>query len=250
MDKRLKIGIVGWDTGPNSFGVTKAYLNHIEEYGDPVILCPSKGLNESIDMIVLPGGKDVTSSWYNQKPGYFNSDADQFKEYFVKQNLQQYIDKGIPVWGTCLGFQLLNVYFGGSMTQNINVASHGHSGDKRYELAHSLVFEEPYVGLEKALLSKKTIKYEQDEKHVLWVNSLHHQGIRRSQVADCMDVIAYSPDGYAEAFRHKELPIAGAQNHVEEDNTILSRFLFEELVNIAINDKSNKISKGEAVEEA
>lgn len=103
MKHRPIIGLVAWSQGENSFGVGKAYLNHLCKFGDVVLLTPMEGIINGLDLVVLPGGKDTPSFMYNQPPSYFNSDPDQYKEWFVFNNLDQYVKAGVPIFGTCLG---------------------------------------------------------------------------------------------------------------------------------------------------
>lgn len=244
--ERLRIGIPGWSMGDNSFGVGKSYLAHVSAYGDPVILPPMRGILKGIDLIVMPGGSDISSHMYGGVPGFFNSAPDPFKEYFMKQNLDQYIRAKVPIWGTCLGLQQLIVHFGGFLEQDIDLATHGHSGDHRDAIAHAIYLSDEYKPIEKRLLKdqqeRKNFKKEEMTK-VLWVNSLHHQAAPLKGVPDCFDVIAYSADDYAEAIKHKELPIMAAQFHVEEDYNELGVYLFEQFINLATHDKSNKKSE-------
>ena len=49
------------------------------------------------------------------------------------------------------------------------------------------------------------------------VNSCHHQGVK--QLADCLDVVAYSDDSLVEAFVIKDYPFGlGVQWHPERDH--------------------------------
>lgn len=227
MKYEFRIGIIGWSTGENSFGVTKPYLRHIGDYGTPVILTPHETPDTTLDMVVMPGGKD-TSSWFvDKRPSFYNSDADQFKEYFLHKTLKNYIDAGIPIWGTCLGMQQLCAYFGATITQDLN----GHpttNPEKRWEPAHTLIINPEFKELEDTVMGimnegKKT----KSKKEKLEVNSLHHQGIMLDQIGETLDVIAYSPDDVVEVIKHPTLPIAGAQCHVEEDWNLLCNCLFQ-----------------------
>lgn len=241
--ERLKIGIPGWAIGEESFGAGKAYLAHASLFGDVVILPPMRGILKGIDMILMPGGKDVSSYLYGQTPGFYNSSPDPFKEYFLQQNLDQYVKAGIPIWGTCLGFQQIIVHFGGYMEQNINLSAHGHSGEHRDLAVHPLVISPDYEKIEKVLLkaqNKRKMFKKEEHNNWLWTNSLHHQAVPVKGVPDCFDIIAFTDDGYVEAVKHKELPIMGAQFHVEEDYNELGMYLFEEIVKLAKHDKSGK----------
>jgi putative glutamine amidotransferase len=248
MKERLNIGIVGWSTGDNSFGVTKPYLSHIDLFGNPVILPPMEGVMKGIDVVVMPGGRDVSSHLYGKKPGYYNSDSDPFKEWFMTNNLEKYIAEGVPIWGTCLGFQQLVVHFGGWLDQNIDISRHGYSSESRDEQAHKLIINQKFDDIKEALLAKINERREKKVKF-LSSNSLHHQGVTLKGVPSCFDVIAYTSDGYVEAIVHKELPIAAAQFHVEEDYNPLGMFMFKELTKAANYEGSYSKNKRKPVKE-
>lgn len=236
-----KLGLVGWKTGDNSFGATLAYLHHLSFFGEVRILTPKKEIDLDLDLIVLPGGKDTLPSKYGAVPGYYNSDPDQFKEAFIDLNLKGYIEAGIPVWGTCLGFQQLMVYFGCKLHQNINLGIHGYSDAEkvgRGELVNDLTFTPKYIPFENELLNKRKGKSKSFK-----VCSLHHQAVLIDKdetnygIPDCLDVVAYTDD-VVELFRHKELPIAGSQSHVEEDFNMPAMTMIRELISRSPNRKN------------
>lgn len=219
-----KIGIVGWRLGENSFGVTLPYLRYIQQFGDPIILSPSNRYHK-LDLLVLPGGSDLSSYHYNEPPGYFNSQPDLYKEFFFSNNLKKYIENGVPVFGICLGMQMLNVHFGGKLTQHL--FGHPYSEKNRYDEAHALHFTEEYEYLDVDKSKKKKNKKGQEEENLYQVNSLHHQGVclniekdrytlTGSDLADPLKLVAYSTDGVVEVVEHETLPIAGVQYHPEE----------------------------------
>lgn len=104
---KKKIGIVGWNTGENSFGITKPYYDYLSQFGQVHILVPQKGIVEDLDLLVLPGGRDLNPLYYDEVPEVFCDNGDVLKEYFFKQNLPQYIASGTPIYGICLGFRYL-----------------------------------------------------------------------------------------------------------------------------------------------
>jgi putative glutamine amidotransferase len=71
------------------------------------------------DIVMMTGGEDVSPSYYNQRQSvttYPNIRRDQ--EELVLLN--RAIDMNIPIIGTCRGFQLITVFMGGSLIQDIN----------------------------------------------------------------------------------------------------------------------------------
>ena len=93
MNKR-RILIPGWSLGDNAWGVTKPYLHYFSQFGQVEILTPRKDVVNG-DLLVLPGGADVNPHRYNQEPSFYTSNTDVFKQYFIDQNLEQYLGKMI-----------------------------------------------------------------------------------------------------------------------------------------------------------
>lgn len=197
----FKIGIVGWNIGENSFGITKPYGEFFNMFGDVIVLGPMEGTVE-VDLLVLPGGQDISSHLYGRKPSFYNSNADLMKEFFMQNNLHQYIENDTPVFGICLGMQQIGVHFGGKMRQNIY---HAYSEKSRDELVHELEFAENFEYLKGPKAPKKYS-----------VNSLHHQALDVTQMPHELDIVAVSKDGYPEIIKHVDRPIWGVQYHPEE----------------------------------
>lgn len=103
--RRPIIGVPGYKLGDNSFGCGVNHLDFISRFGDPKILFPQDN-NEDLDLLYLPGGPDVNPASYNQIPGFYTSNQDVFRQYFFDKNLPEYIKKGVPVVGICLGINL------------------------------------------------------------------------------------------------------------------------------------------------
>lgn len=227
MSTRKKILIPGWEMGTNSFGATKAYLGWISQFGDPIIVGPTYDIHDWPDLIILPGGKDTNSDRYGEAPSFFNSDPDRYKEFFLDNNLKEYIKNGVPIFGICLGHQMLNIAFGGSLNQNVQ---HPYSDDKnRGELVHEVNLSEKYEGLRKPLKLGKKIE----------VNSLHHQGFDLDQLSPEFNAILTAPDDIVEAMEHKELPIASVQWHPEEIYDSMSFYLISKLLAKGITKTKN-----------
>lgn len=199
-EKKITIGIPGWKTGENSYGCGVNHLDYISRFGNPRILFPQDD-NAEIDLLYLPGGPDVNPAAYGQMPGFYTSNQDVFKQYFYDRCLPKYIERGTPVFGVCLGMQMLNTFFGGGLHQDMKY--HAQSKD-RWEPGHEVTI---VIG---------------NKKYEVKVNSHHHQAVLSSDLAKDFIPIAFAKneedkkDDIIEAFIHKELPIAGVQWHPEE----------------------------------
>ncbi len=99
--------------------------------------------------------------------------------------LKQAIALKMPVFGACRGLQLINHYFGGSVSRQL---PERHVGEHAIRLASG---EE------------------------LRVNSFHNQGVMTNGVAADLDVFADTLGGVVEGVRHRKLPIAAIQWHPE-----------------------------------
>ncbi len=201
-----KIIIPGWSTGDSSWGVTKPYLDFFSTFGQVDIITPRKGIVEA-DLLVLPGGMDLNPNKYGEVPGFYTGNIDVYKNYFYEQNLQQYVEAGIPIFGICLGFQSICSYFGSKLTQHMY---HPYSSS-RSELVHKVF---PVVGKEPTdgYLTKRG----KNDEHFK-VNSLHHQAVSQFDLSNDLKPLYIDEDGYyVEVVKHKTLPIAGVQFHPEE----------------------------------
>lgn len=144
--------------------------------------------------LLIPGGRDVSPSFYGAQPdkrtqaGDFNRDS--FEIALVKFALQ----KDMPILGICRGHQVLNVAMGGTLIQDMHHA-----------------YKHP-VSINPA---SKHLNYIGDE---IYVNSLHHQAIDR--LGKGLIVTAQSPDGTVEAVESvKHTFVVGVQWHPEMDLT-------------------------------
>jgi putative glutamine amidotransferase len=212
---KVKIGIPGWSTGPQSYGVSKTYLEYISTFGIPVILTPEIEVGDvEIDMLFLSGGPDLNPGLYGQKPSYFNGTGDLFRQWFYISRLQQYIESGIPIMGICLGMQMLAAHFGSRITQHLG----NHPDSKnRWEKGHQVYVPVYTYGEE--------LVYPQN--FGMDVNSHHHQGVMLNDLST--DLLATQifihnrqnreipqSEAVVEAFIHNNLPIFGVQWHPEE----------------------------------
>lgn len=99
--------------------------------------------------------------------------------------------------------QLINVYFGGSLIQNLSNSDFHFRPDERHEKIHEVA-----VCGDGGFLSVAF-----DESRIP-VNSIHHQAI--DVLGDGLEIVARSAeDGAIEAIEHRDLPVYGVQWHPE-----------------------------------
>ncbi len=150
------------------------------------------------DGLLLPGGGDMDPSFYEQQNcGSVSIDRSlDLRQYAA---LEAFLKAGKPVLGICRGFQLLNVYFGGSLIQDLPQPDiHRPQSGDRLHTCHCQ---------EGSLLASLYGTAE------FTVNSAHHQALDR--VGEGLQVIQTASDGVAEALVHRSLPIFAVQWHPE-----------------------------------
>lgn len=101
-------------------------------------------------------------------------------------------DRGIPLFGVCLGHQSIGQAFGGQVVRAGEIV-HGKMGEILHQGAGV------FAGLPSPL---KATRY-------------HSLIVDRNSLPDCLEVTAELADGTIMGLRHKELPIEGVQFHPE-----------------------------------
>ncbi len=162
---------------------------------------------------VFQGGADIAPGTYRETPienGRWPGDA--HRDAYELSILDWAVKQEKPVLGICRGFQLLNVYFGGTLYQDLSLQTKTpveHRNAEKYDR----IFHE--VECTPNGLIKKI--YQQDR---LTVNSVHHQGVKtlgKDLVVDAKS----AQDGLIEAFHHAgSVPVLGVQWHPEFSHTL------------------------------
>ena len=215
------IGIVGYRSEDGSvFGAGSNYLDLISRFGKPYIIFPDEELAD-VDLLILPGGLDIAPQSFGAVPAFKTGNQDVFKQYFYDKRLSLYIDAGIPIFGICLGFQMLAVYFGSALEQHL--WRHPQS-PARSEAGHTV---EPLP---------QAAKY---AAQPFEVNSHHHQGVFLQGLSAELEPLALaksSPDSkdmLVEAFRHRSKPIMAVQWHPEEWYDTFSCMMINDLLSVS-----------------
>lgn len=165
-------------------------------------LCPVTTLNpgelSSCSGLLLPGGGDITPAFFGEKDrGSKNIDTEL--DILQFQALELGMRYELPVIGVCKGMQLINIAFGGTITQDMpNSSLHTQPGGDIYH--PTLIDEDNFLH---RLYGGEAI-----------VNSAHHQCLNR--IGTGLLVIQRSAqDGCPEAVMHRTMPILGLQWHPE-----------------------------------
>ena len=153
----------------------------------------------SCDGLLLPGGGDIAPERYGQTPDPKCGKPHLLRDEAEWKMLTAFLPTRRPILGICRGVQVLNVFFGGTLHQDIP----GHSAFKDRSTGTHDITPVPGTALS-AILGEKP----------LFVNSIHHQAA--DAVAPELRVCARSGDGTLEALEHRTHPFClGLQWHPE-----------------------------------
>lgn len=180
---------------PGQAAAFQNYARAVEASGAvPVFWTPGTRL-PAFDGLLLPGGGDLAPSYYGQE-NVACADIDPARDESEWYVLSQAVMEGKPVLGICRGEQLINVFFGGTLCQDLP----GHSRtDDRIDRLHQVRTAPSFL---RTLYGAEVI-----------VNSAHHQAVDVPGAQ--LRPIQWAPDGTVEALVHSTLPVWGVQWHPE-----------------------------------
>jgi putative glutamine amidotransferase len=143
---------------------------------------------------VLCGGADVDPRRYGEEllPGAGVEPLPQ-RDALEWELLAAARDRRLPVWCICRGFQVLNVFFGGSLWQDLALQRPTAVAHDPDEVPHDLPVHALRVLAPAAPLGARLAAAGPAPR----VNSRHHQGVKR--LGDGLLAVAAAEDGLIEA---------------------------------------------------
>ncbi len=146
-----------------------------------------------LDALVLQGGADMAPESYGEEPienGRWR--GDKYRDEYELALIDYFLKRGKPIMGICRGFQVLNVYFGGTLYQDIATQrpeSIKHRDAVEYDQLNHEVDLVPGTFLDALYTNDPSRR----------VNSIHHQGVK--DLGKDLKVLATcKEDGMIEAF--------------------------------------------------
>lgn len=189
---------------------------------------------QSLDAIVLPGSPaDVDPSRYDSARHSAAAQPDPAREATDVALLAHCFGEGKPALAICYGIQILNVYLGGSLIQDIPTEVHT-------SIQHASRRGEP-ESFHGATLESENRIAEAAGTQEIRVNSSHHQAIRG--LGRGLRVTARSSDGIIEAVEWvgDSNCVTGVQWHPERmTEDPVSRALFDDLIAAARTASVNR----------
>ena len=191
----------------DAYFVQQSYMNALDLCGANYIsVVPNANhdydfIAQMCDGLLICGGGDTHSKYYNEE---LHETADLVKENIDEMDfklLETFLKAKKPILGICRGHQVINIYYGGSLIQDIPSQYETTINHRQKEARH--------VGTHTVTLTKDSILGKKGETYS--VNTFHHQNIDR--LGDTLEVLAYSEDGLIEAVQNDD--VFGIQWHPE-----------------------------------
>lgn len=171
---------------------------------------------DSVDGLMLTGGKDVDAALYGQEAHPENDAPRPDRDAWEIALVRAAIARDLPVLGICRGLQVLNVALGGTLIQHLPDVI----GSNRYSYGGAVFADNPVL----TVAGTRTAELLGER---LTVKSYHHQALDR--VAEGLTVTAHGDDGIIQAVEIDGMSFGLAvQWHPEESPDDLR--LFEALV--------------------
>lgn len=153
----------------------------------------AKALMKTVDGLLISGGPDVNPNLYGEDSMSFLCEkSDNYRDSLELQSIDYAYKNKIAILGICRGQQILNVYFGGSLINDIPSQTHSkicHRGDTAVAYHNINIVEHSYL----------QSLYNMDSA---WVNSSHHQAVKK--LGNGLLLNAYANDSIIESFSLKD----------------------------------------------
>jgi len=192
--------------GQHPFHVAgKKYIDAVRLAGCSPLIVPTAAIDdldaEIEALLAIADGVLLTGSASNVHPSHFDEAVhdpslplDIDRDAWTLPMVRRVLERGMPLFAICRGFQETNVALGGTLYQAVQEVSgrHDHraptdtSAELQYGLAHEVIVQPG--GRLADVLGEARVK----------VNSVHGQGVNR--LAAGLRVEALAPDGLVEAF--------------------------------------------------
>ena len=176
-----------------------SYKSAVEKLNAQAVFICEEHDSYEYDGLLLPGGADINPARYNQANNGSVDIKDDLDDLQFNV-LAAFVKAKKPILGICRGQQLLNVYFKGTLIQDIKEKDNHRCLDSLEDKYNTIVTEDNTFINE--IYGKRFIS-----------NSSHHQAV--DILGEGLKVAARCDDGIIEAVEHVGLPIWAVQFHPE-----------------------------------
>ncbi len=196
--------------------LNRDYILSIVKCGfTPFIILPDMILNTNVmhrilnllSGLIISGGADINPELYGEKNISCRKLVSEERLKAEIKLLECFKETGKPVVGICYGMQLMNVFFGGTLYQNLKTEINHEEGFHEVEIFKSFPLK----------------------KGIYTVNSSHHQAVK--VLGEDLEAFCKSKDGIIEGFYLKKHPFfVGVQWHPERDSGEASLMLWQSFI--------------------
>ena len=194
--KQIIIGLLGAVDDERTTSVLRDYTVSVEKSGGTPILLPYTDDEETresfislCDGFLFAGGADIEPKYYGEERLPTCERTFEYRDEYDLAMLGRTLETGKPILAICRGMQLVNIFFGGKLYQDIPT-------ERPSEIAHRQT-ESKYEPSHSVRLIENAPLCELIGKRTMHANSFHHQGVR--VLGEGLRVMAEAEDGTAEA---------------------------------------------------
>lgn len=193
--------------------VNQGYINSIIQSGGIPFMLPvthdvetMNRLLDLVDGVLFSGGQDIHPSYYKEHAHPLLEITSAERDVYEMQLIQLAQKSRKPILGICRGLQLINVFFGGTLYQDLSQFS-----DQSKEIHSKKSMEAPLHTVE--LMTNRRLSQIFGKNKIL-TNSFHHQAVK--DLAPGFAVSALAEDGVIEGIESLDSHwIMGVQWHPE-----------------------------------
>ncbi len=203
------VGIADMCSATNAISVQTTYAAAFARAGNTPLVLPAETnravvarMLASVDVLLLCGGEDVDPSRYKTKPSPRLETVNLRRDAWEWLLLDEAVKRRLPVIGICRGCQLINVYFGGTLWQDL-------PSERPSDIAHRGKGARHDIQIVAGSRLTRCLGIGRAN-----VNTIHHQAVR--DLAPGFRAVAVAPDGVVEAIESDALPVVGVQFHPEK----------------------------------
>ncbi|MCB9234718.1 MAG: gamma-glutamyl-gamma-aminobutyrate hydrolase family protein [Bacteroidia bacterium] len=204
--------------GSNTYAcVEQQMLEYVSRAGALPIMIPplpeGQLLNflREMDGILLQGGSDVAPESYGEQPIHPTKwKGDRQRDIFELNIIEKALELNLPLLGICRGSQIMNVYFGGTLYQDI-----GTQIPQAFEHRNLELYDQNFHSLRFA--AEGLLQKLYGNSPLTRVNTVHHQGFKNLGKGLIPEAWC-AEDGLVEAYSWEGAPpgrVMGVQWHPE-----------------------------------